>query len=46
MTRRIAVLFRIFCLGLLPVAVPVTALVFAAARVPGASVPAQAVANR
>ena len=46
MTRRIAVLFRIFCLGLLPVAVPVAAIVFAAARVPAASVPAHATANR
>ena len=46
MTRRIAVLFRIFCLGLLPVAVPVAAIVFAAAKVPAASVPAHALANR
>jgi len=46
MTRRIAVLFRIFCLGVLPIAVPVAALVLAAARVPAAEVPAHAVANR
>ena len=46
MTRRIAVLFRIFCLGLLPVAVPIAAIVFAAGRVPGATAPAHATANR
>ena len=46
MTRRIAVFFRIFCLGLLPVAVPIAAIVFAAARVPGATAPAHAMADR
>jgi hypothetical protein len=46
MTRRIAVLFRIFCLGVLPVAVPVAALLFAAGRVPAADLPATATADR
>ena len=46
MTRRIAVLFRIFCLGVLPVAVPIAAIVFAASRVPAASAPAPAMAAR